>query len=197
MAVLPLWFDVVNRRLVVSATNPDPWLLPTLYQEDVYEIEFGALRPTGLPTNPYFSRVNLAGHSLAISIGSAATVHASATTWTPSSDSLLLSGSLSLNTAGIAALADGAQVIFEVKLTSATGPIRSQSTVQVRKAVNVAGSLVPVAGDTALGFLEADRLYVRKEGRPGEGFILRSEDGTQMAYIQLTNTGTLEASPLS
>src|SRR5690349_23282353 len=106
MALLPLWFDTVNKRLVVGPSSPDAFLLPTFYHEDEYSIAFAGLQPTGNLTNPFYSRLNLTGYTLTISMGTAGSGLAVAGGFTLSGDSLLLRGTLSLNTAGIAALAD-------------------------------------------------------------------------------------------
>ncbi len=196
MALLPLWFDVVNKRLVVSPSNPDPWFLPTLFNEDIHSIEFGALKPTGLPVNPYFTRITPTGYSLVISVGTSSSILAQQASFTPSSDALLLNGNLALNTAGINALADGATVFFEIKLTDSAGPITFQQSVIVKKRVASSGTLVPIAGDSALGALQAERQYVRKQGLAGERQIFVSQDGLSAVEMWLANDKAFHIDPI-
>jgi hypothetical protein len=182
-ALLPLFYDVVNKRLVLGINSPDPFTIPTLYQEDSYTIDFTALLPTGNQFNPIYSRLNLASYSLQISVGNAGVPLAIANAWTPSADLQMLSGVLQLNTAGMNGLDDGARVTFEIRLFDGTNYNRGQQVVTFRKSVGTTGALVPPASDTALGSLEAKRTYARKEGLPGEPIILTGLDGSQ---IQLT-----------
>src|SRR6185369_8560469 len=103
-SLLPIFFDVVNKRLIKSATSSDQFLIGSLYQQDIYSIEFQAFKPTGLAFGTTYSQVNLSAFSLQISIGSAGVINASANTWTPSADGTKLTGVLDLNTTNVDAL---------------------------------------------------------------------------------------------
>ena len=195
MALLPLNWDVVNNRLVIGETNAGVYQVRDLYQEDTYTIEFRAFKRIRETGSPIFEKVNLAGYALAVSVGTAANPLAQATAWTPSSDNYSLTGSLAMNTSGINGLSDGSSQIFEVRLYDGTGYNRGQQSVVVRKSVATSGALVSLPTDTALGSGEASRLYVKKEGAAGEGFILKSLDGTKKALIYLGDDGTLRSDP--
>lgn len=177
MALLPLYWDVVNKRFVFSETNPRHFMLPELHQEDSITIEFRALKKIREAMLPFFEVVTLSGYDLLLSVGSAASILASAGSWVPSSDNKTLSGTLDLNTAGINALADGTAQIFEVRLFDGTNYYRGQTSCTIRKSVATTGTLQAVVNDIALGKREASRTYVKKEMAAGEGILWQSASG--------------------
>jgi len=197
MALLDLYFDLQTKRLVFSETNGRSIALPDLYREDKFTIAFRALKRIRAIGNPIFQRVNLAGYSLTISIGSADAPLAQASSWVLYDSDTLLTGTLDLQTAGINALSDGATSLFEIKLSSGTEPYRGQFTAIIRKSVATSGALNPVVADTAIGVAEADRTYMRKSGRAGEGFTLKSEDGLQNVFCYLHNDGSVRWEPVT
>lgn len=196
-SLLPLFFDVLNKRLVMSQTNPDPFLVPALYQEDSYVIDFTALLPTGNPFVPIYNRLNLAGYQLQISVGSAAVINASATVWIPNADNTVLTGTLAMNTAGINGLADGASQLFEIRLFDGTNYNRGQQNVTIRKSVAVTGALIQPAQGTALSTDEAARVYARKEGRAAEAIILTSASGLKRCILYCHDDGSFRGEPLN
>jgi hypothetical protein len=193
MALLNLYFDVSSKRLVFSESNPRSVELPPFFEEDKFEIAFRALRRVKDVGPTFFERVALAAYSLTISIGDDTTILASASSWTISDSNNLLTGTLDLATAGISALADNTSKTFEIKLSTGGFPYRGQATCVIRKSVSTSGSLNPVVGDTAIGILETDRTYMRKEGRPGEGHMLVSEDGLSKGLLYWHNDGSFRA----
>lgn len=193
MVLLPLYFDVVSKTLVFSETNPRTFRLPDLYEEDKISIEFRALKRVRETVSPFFERVTLAGWSLEISVGSAGTILANATSWSISDSNTLLTGTLDLATAGISALPSGTSKTFEIKLSTGGFPYRGQFDCTIYKSVSIASSLSPVVNDTALGVLEADRTYLRKEGRAGEGILLTSDDGLAKGLLYWHNDGSFRA----
>lgn len=190
MALLDLYFELQNKRLVFSESNPRTFVLPDLYREDRFTINFRALKRVRSTSAPFFERVSLTSFALTIAIGTADTPLASASSWTASDNDTLLTGTLDLQTAGINALADGASSIFEIKLSIGGEPYRGQFPVTIRKSVSTSGALNPVVNDTALGVLEADRTYLRKEMRAGEGILWQSADALQLAIEYLHNDGS-------
>lgn len=190
---LPLNFDIVSKRLVFNELNPRVFQLPEFNEEDTFEIEFRALKRVRESVAPFFERVSLASYSLQISIGSANSILASATSWTISDGNTLLTGTLDLATAGISALADNTTKTFEIKLSIGGSPYRGQATCVIRKSVSIAASLNPVVNDTAIGVLEVDRTYLRKEGRAGEGVLLTSDDGLARGLLYWHNDGSFRA----
>lgn len=194
MALLNLYFDTQSKRLVFSETQPTPFTLPDLHQEDSPTIEFRALKRIRQSTSPFFERISLSGYDLLISVGIAGTIYASAGSWISSDGNTLLTGRLDLNTAGINSLADGTEVIFEIRLFDGVGYYRGQQTCRVRKSVATSGVLQPVVNDQALGKVEASRTYVPIQGCTG--FTMIDEvDGTEM--IVRLKGGSLLAEPIS
>lgn len=194
MALLSLNFDTQNGRLVFSETQPTPFTIPDLFQEDSPTIEFRALKRIRLNAAPFFERIALSGYSLQISVGIAGTVYASASSWTASDSNTLLTGRLALNTAGIDALADNTEVLFEVKIFDGTGDYRCQQPVRIRKSVATSATLQPVVNDIALGKTEASRTYVPQNR--ATGFTMVDEATGEEMVVRLFN-GTLQASPIS
>jgi hypothetical protein len=194
MALLNLFLDTQSKRLVFSETQPVPITLPDLNQEDSFTIDFRALKRIRQSTAPFFERIGLVGYDLLISVGTANSILASASSWTASDGNTLLSGRLDLNTAGIAALADGAQVIFECRLFDGVGHYRSQNVCTIKKSVALAGGMQPVVNDIGLGVLEASRTYLRIQGNTGFTMI-DEDDGTEM--IVRLKGGSLLAEPIT
>jgi hypothetical protein len=193
MALLPLNFEILSKRLVFTETQPRTFQLPELHEEDKFEIAFRALKRVRDTTAPFFERVNLASYSLQITVGDDTTILASASSWTISDSNTLLTGTLDLATAGISALADASVRTFEIKLSIGGFPYRMQTACTIRKSVATSGSLNPVVNDTAIGVLEVDRTYARKEGRAGEGHLLVSEDGLSKGLLYWHNDGSFRA----
>lgn len=199
MALLDLYFDLQTKRLVFSETNGRTATLPELYREDSFTIGFRALKRVRIVGTPLFERVNLSSYSLTISVGSADTPLAQAgpSAWTVSDSGTLMTGTLSLNTAGINALADGTITLFEIKLSSGGEPYRGQFNVTIRKSIATSGALVSVGTDVALGVAEADRTYARHVGRAGEAIILTSDDGLKQGILRWDNDGSFRAEPIT
>ena len=198
MALLNLFFELQTKRLVFSETNGRSIALPDLYREDSFSIDFRALQRIRTIGTPLFNRVNLSTYSLTISVGTAAdTPLAQASSWVVSDSGTLMTGTLNMSTAGINALADGTSALFEVKLSSGTEAYRGQFTVIIRKSLATSGSIVSVVSDIALGVSEADRTYVRHEGRAGEAIILTSDDGLQKAILRVDNDGSCRFEPIT
>lgn len=194
MALLSLNFDVQSGQLVFSETNPTPFTLPPLHQEDGPTIEFRALKRIRQNSAPYFERINFSGYDLLISIGTAGSILASGSSWTASDGNTLLTGRLDLNTSGISLLADGSTAKFEIRLFDGTGYYRGQQDCTVRKGVALTSSLQPVVNDIALGKREASRTYVPQY--KATGFTMIDEATGEEMTIRLFN-GTLQASPIS
>ncbi len=194
MALLVLNFDILSKQLVFSETNPTPFTLPQLHQEDGPTIEFRALKRVRQNAPPFYERLNFTGYDLLISVGIAGTIYASATSWTTSDGGQLLTGRLDLNTAAISALADGTQCIFEIRLFDGTGFYRGQAPCFIKKSVAVAAALQPVVNDTALGIREASRTYVPQNR--ATGFTMIDEATGEEMVVRLFN-GTLQASPIT
>lgn len=194
MALLSLNFDVQAGQLVFSETNPTPFTLPALHQEDGPTIEFRALKRIRQNASPFFERINFSGYDLLISVGTAGSILASATSWTASDSNDLLTGRLDLNTAGITGLADSTECIFEIRLFDGTGYYRGQQVCRVKKSVALTSSLQPVVNDIALGKREASRTYIPQYR--ATGFTMIDEATSEEMVVRLFN-GTLQASPLS
>lgn len=194
MAFLSLNFDTQKQLLVFSETQPVPFNIPPLNQEDGPSIEFRALKRVRLNSFPFFSRTTLSGYDLLISVGIAGTIYASASSWTASDGNTLLTGRLDLNTAGINSLPNGTDCIFEVRLFDGIGYYRVQQPCKVFKSVAVTGSLQAVVNDIALGKREASRTYVPQDS--ATGFTMIDEVTGQKMIIHCVN-GMLLADPIT
>lgn len=194
MALLSLNFDIQSKQLVFSETNPSPFTLPPLHQEDGPSIEFRALKRVRQNATPFYERINFTGYDLLISVGIAGNIYASASSWTASDGGQLLTGRLDLNTVGISGLADGTQAIFEIRLFDGTGYYRGQTPCFIKKSVAVSGALQPVVNDTALGIREASRTYLPQQGVTS--FTMIDEATGEEMIVRLFN-GTLQASPIT
>lgn len=199
MGLLPLHNDVARRIFVISANNEDEFLIGRLYQEDILQIEFDALKPTGNVFGPNrYEVLNLTGYALEICVAlTPGTPLAVANTFTIDALGQKLTGDLNLNTVGISALGDRTQLILEVNLSLGGKPHRTQQAVEYRKAACISGSLIPTPGDTALGSIAADRTYVRKAGRAGEGYTLMSPDGTKQCFCYMGDDGVFHADAIA
>lgn len=196
-SLLPICFVTNRGQLAYGPGNATTLELPPLYQEDGVPIEFSAVKRL-YETSPIFESIPLTGYALKISIGSAGNILATQETWSLNSAGTTLSGTLDLNTAGIAALGSPAQTVtFEIRLSGSSGFFRGQFPVTIWKSVALVSSLNPVVTDTALGRLEAARTYMRKQGAPGEGFILVSADGNKQCFEYLHNDGSRQSTPLT
>lgn len=199
MGVLRLYFETGSKKLAAGLNLPLGFAIPALAQEDKISLELSAITRISELTSPLYEELNLAGWSARVAIGTAASVLAQQNIFTLDATSKKLLGTLDLNTAGINALADRApNIYFELLFSDANGnPYRQRYNVLIEKAVWTTGSIITPPGDVALGELKADRLYLRKEGRAGEGFILTSADGTKQGFIYWHDDGSFRAEPIS
>lgn len=198
-SLLQIIFDVVNGKLVRSSTSPDLYSIRDLYQEDAYTIDLIAVRPTG-KTVPYYEIISLSGYAPNVYVGPAGAPAATATGWTTSADGKTVTGVLDMNTSGITTLltANSVTTIFEVKLSSgASNTSRVQQNVTVRKSVGVVGSPSAPPGQLALGSTDADRLYLRKEGLPGDAITLTSPTTGKQWQIYVDDTLGLQMNPIN
>lgn len=162
MSLLDLNFDVTSKVLVRGLTVPSPFSIPSLYTEESLPMSFTALRRVSWidGDSPIYERVAMSGYALQVSIGSASSVLASASTWAISADGYSLSGTMDLNTAGVNALADGASKTFEVRLFDGTNYYRTQQPVAIFKSVAVSGVAIPLPSPTALSKDEALAVFL-------------------------------------
>ena len=196
MANLRLYFDLISKQLSATPQGPYGLTLPAFRQEDTLDLEISITKRIAYSSYPQFEVQNISAWSLRASVGTVASVAASATSFTPDSTATILAGSLALNTASVNAITDGAEVYFELIATLNGSPYGQRFPVRILKAIYLSGTLVAPADDTALGRTEGLRTFVRKEGSAGEGFILTAENGVK-AYIYLDNDGQLKASPIA
>ena len=109
-----------------------------------------------------------------------------------------MTGNLALTTSNINALADGSAVKLEVSFTAPDGSqYTGQFNITIRKTVRAGVAVTTIPGDVVLGRAEAARTYFKRDNAAGDGFIIRSADGTQAAYVTLANDGHLDVSPLT
>lgn len=201
MALLRLYFETISKTLAGGLNLPLGMQLPALRQEEALSLNISVITQISQFTAPLYELKNLAGCSCRVSIGTAASVLASATPgdFTVDSTGTAFSGTLQMNTSGINALTDRqAGVYFEILITEASGATYGRRfPVAIEKAIYTSGTTVAPAGDVALGKLEAGRLYVKKEGAAGEGFILVSPDGTRRGLVYWGDDNALHAEPIT
>lgn len=196
MALLDLYYDTISKELLHGLSGPAGFHLPPLRQEEGLTIALNVVKRANYFAGggAMYQRINVNGYGLQISVSdvsAVATVLASQNSWTVSDPLGLFEGVLPLNTSGINALSDNAKIYFEIRLFDGTYYSGKRFPTTVEKAVAVVGSPQVIAGDTALGSLEAQRVYLLKNGSNGEGRIWRSEDGLQVKFQYLHNDGTL------
>lgn len=166
MALLDLYWNLTENNLVRGLLDTTPFSLPTLVQENSPTLRWNLLkRVSWYIGESQFSRIAFSGYALNVSVGSANNPLAAQSSWTPTGDGYTVEAALNLNTAGINALtADPSQQTFEARLSDGSNFYSLSIKCSIVKAVTLASSLVPVAGDTALGKAEANLLYVKKQG---------------------------------
>jgi hypothetical protein len=194
MALLAVNLDVTTGKFVFSETAPVEFIFPPFYQEDSPTIAFRAFKRIRQNVAPFYERVAFSGYDLLISIGTAGSIIASANSWTLSDANTLLSGRLDLNTVGVNALANNAEVLFEARLFDGLGYQRAQQTVRVIKSVALVSTLQPVVNDQALGKIEAGRTYAPLQGCTGMTWI---DELTGEETIIRLKGGSLLAEPIS
>lgn len=182
MQILPLTLEITTKTLVFSHTDATPYVIPILNTEDGLDVRLQLVRRINLYSRPsqLFQRQNVSGGSFRVALGTAANELAAGNITVLSADGYEIQGVVSIATAGIAALADLAETTLEIKGYNGTSYIHAGFPVRIRKSVSVAGALVAPPGDTALGSLEANRIYVRKDGAAGDSIILTSPLGKQI-----------------
>jgi hypothetical protein len=192
MPAIDLYLDIDTKNLLQGLNRSVPFQLPDLHQEDRYVFNVYPVKRRSYAAAPYFSYIGANGWQAKLSIGTAGVINAFVDLITLTANSNGITGSaLNLDTAAITALTDGAEQIFEVRLTDGVNPYRAQQRIKIRKSVYTSGALNPVQNDTALGSNEAKSTYVAKELGPGEGIIFNSEDGTQRRFLFLGNDGQI------
>ena len=105
MATLPLFLDTVNRRLVLSATDTQPFTLPSLIRGDALTLVVQLLSPVGTLTRPFVVK-STTGLSLRVGVGTAGLLSnlvTLQTTWTIDATAKTFTGALPLNTPEIEA----------------------------------------------------------------------------------------------
>lgn len=195
MGLLSLNFNVTQKQLVNGLTDDGVFLLPELHQEDSPTIDLQAFKRENFNSpGPAFSRVSLAGYALQISIGSANSILASQNTWTLSADTYTLSAALPLNTAGINALADLTQQIFEARLSDGANFYRLQAPVIIRKSVALADTLSDPATGTPISREEANLVFMKLNGVSSVPLI---DTVTGVLHLLQVQDGVLIAPPVT
>ena len=191
--LLPINFVVNEKYLAFSEVNPRKVLLPALNQEDTLQIRFKALKRIS-DTFPFLEKLNLTGYGLEMHVGTPGAIMASGLAWTLTDGGYGLEGELNLSTPEIDGLTvDPAPLIFEIRLSVGAVKWRVSQGVLVKKSVALAGALVPPPTDTALGRLEATRMYLPMNDAPG--WVMKDEVTGVRCMIHLVN-GALLADPI-
>lgn len=199
MPQLDLFLELQSKKLAAGLNMPLGMLLPIFRQEDQVELSISAMKRVSEIYSPQYELQNLTAWAAQVTIGQAASALAAQNTFTLDASATKLQGTLDLNTAGINALTNLQQgIYFELILYNANGsPYGKRFDCRIEKAIYTTGTLVDPPGDVALGELKADRRYMRKEGRAGEGFLLTSNDGTKKGFCYWHDDGSFRAEAIS
>jgi hypothetical protein len=200
MANLRLYFEMLSKQLATTASGPLGYQLPPFRKEDTLDLEISVLKRVSENLAPLFEEQNLSAWSMRATVGTVisgvATSLATTTAFTIDSSGKSLIGSLALNTAAINALSDSAPIFLELIATLNGSNYGARYITRIENGIFTTGLLVAPADDLALGRAEGLRMFVAREGLPGEGFILTAENGVK-AFIYLDNDGSLKADPIS
>jgi hypothetical protein len=198
---LILYVDVVNKKLLRTENGPVIDSLPPLYYASETSVQIYPRQP-----NPEFDRDNpfiaydWSDHSIALSVGTPDadddTVPAAVTT-TFSDISAGKSGSLNLNTAGIAELLGdktSVQSYLEIKATPTGDPaeVILQMQVEVRGAVLDGAAIPPASRPDYITRAEALQLFAKREGLPGETVTVTSPSGNCSAVIGIRDDRSIQ-----
>lgn len=196
MALLDLFWNLTENQLARGITDPAEFQLPLLVQENSPVLSVQLLkRSSYFWGEAPFARIPVSGYALNVSVGSANNPLAAQATWTTSADGYSLEAALPLNTSGINALTgDPSEQRFEMRLSDGTNFYSLSKTILIRKAVTLASSMVPVAGDTALGKAEAALRYVPKQGLIE---LVMNDASTGVPHLIRIVDGVLLADPIS
>lgn len=197
MALVPLYFELLNKRLVTSLFDTSDYTVPPFRQEDTPVFDINVVRQTTqivLANQAAFEKVSMGGYSVYVSVGLAnGTPLVSASSSTLSSDNFTFKDvALPVVGAGIDALSDGASVYFEVRITdTATGRFFGRRFLtSIEKAVALSGSLATPFSDRAVALSELQLGYVPYRLPAGRGLEFVSADGTKSGILYLDNDGS-------
>jgi hypothetical protein len=198
---LILYVDVVNKKLLRTANGPVIDSLPPLYyaSETPVQIYPRQQNPEYDRDNPYIA-YDWSDHSIALSVGTPdgddETVPAAVTT-TFSDISAGKSGSLNLNTAGIAALLGdktSVQSYLEIKATPTGDPaeVILQMQVEVRGAVLDGEAIPPASRPDYVTRAESLQLFQKRNGLPGEVLTLTSPSGNYSLILGIRDDRSIQ-----
>lgn len=172
----------------------------------VYPLE---LNPSAaLGSDPY-SLVSVSGLSLVAAVldPSDGTVLATNSTWTEDTSNNTLTGKLDLDTSEMSTfVGSNKSVLVDIEFRFSNSTL-GEKTVSAKgsgtsgaqtiwKQFNVTGSPTPVPNETFLTEAASKALFVNKTGLAGEGFTLKSPDGTKTILVYCDDNGTLKTAAL-
>lgn len=193
---LTFYFDLLSKELAATEQGPTGLQLPPFGQEEVVPLSIGVIRRISEFEAPLFESVQIAAWSLRASIGPVGTALVTQNAFTVVQNRF--EGTLNLNAAAINALTDQQQGIYlDLLFNSGSEPYRGRFDLRIQKAVWLTGTLVAPAGDLALGVLEAERKFLKKEVDAGDSIIFKSADGTKRGIIYLDNDGSFRMEPIA
>ncbi len=189
---LTLYFDVVNKVLLKTAQGPVITKLPPFFYSSQIDLLLYPRQPNTVYdiASPYIA-FDWTDYTCSAELGVADadedTLPAAVTT-TFSDISAGKSGSLNLNTLGVAELLgqkSSVQAYFEIKATPTGGAadVVLQLQVEVRGAVLDGVALPPAAQADYITRAEALALFAKKIGLPGETIEFTSPDGTKWRVL--------------
>lgn len=200
MGALNLVIDRQSRKLV--SYNGSITAIPAAFQGNVIDLKITVVDPTGSLSGAAYSKVNLNGYGVRVSIGAQPTGSSggptplalqTSFTWDASDSSF--SGSLECNTSAIdthIGTSASATAWFEVNLTlSGNRTTILQETFTLKAVVDEATSTVPTPTDSYLTAAESRSTFQPRVGAAGDVLVLKSANGVYGLEIGVSNTGEM------
>jgi hypothetical protein len=204
---LTSFVDITEGRFVTGVLSREPVQLRQFGQEDKiqWSITFVEVNPDQGYSRPY-TVLPVTGLALKVGIGFLAqTPLCEQDTWTydATASPQVVRGVLDLDTDAMRnAFQPGVDLIepyLEFQLTDADGKITPiHQIVQIFRELILDGS--PSADQPNQTFYDAsemDALYVKRVGKAGEGFFMKSADGTQNVFVYLGDDGSMHYDPVN
>jgi hypothetical protein len=201
-AVISLYNDVVNNRLVKGLTNAESFAFNSagIYQGSKLTLRWYPLQPTGSVTSP-FTLLSVTGLSIDIAIGpraGAESILARQNTWVDSGNGYL-EATLNLNTSELntaIGTSDSLSTYFEIAMTE-SGSTRTvyQESISVTSVVIGPGTAasLPSAATEYLTAAQVRAEFVRFFNNPNGATIeLLSPDGTRSRLMGVNDDGTAQ-----
>ena len=197
-----IYFDVTQNSFVESNVYPSIKVIDPLVTYDKPTLNFIFVRSApGVATEV----LSLVGQTLRASIHSANGTELSATSvGAATADAFVTVMDLTTSTlldtvAGLLAVGstETTPLVLELRVSDGGNPTRFQQVIPVKRAQQTGTPTAPSAPEVAATVNELQAYAVPKVGQAGDGFTLKSTDGTKTAFVYYGNDGTLHVDPIT